>query len=90
MTNPSCIRSTFRIQKTLQCTCNVYKFPHSLGYGDCKSSINSPAEFSPPKKGLASKLVTFLDDLEEEILSLNKEEIHSISELIIKFKKHLT
>lgn len=66
MSKPSCIRYSYAVQKILKCSCSAYSFPHNLGCGECSQSVvgNTPV-FSPPKRGLASKIEKLLILLEE-------------------------
>lgn len=68
---PSFIRTTYRVQVTIQCHCSAYKFPHSVGINLCSQRIDSSPDFHPPKKGLASKidkLLTLLESVEDEVI----------------------
>lgn len=85
----SCVRITFELRKTLRCNCPAYLYPHNLGKGNCKTSINSPPLFSPPKRGLAHKLSKFIDDLESELEIATDESYDRISLLLKQFKKEL-
>ena len=85
----SCARTSFELRKTLRCNCSAYSYPHNLGKGDCKTSINSPPLFSAPKRGLAHKLSKFIDDLESEVEAATDENYDRISLLLQQFKKEL-
>ena len=85
----SCVCTSFELRKILRCSCSAYLYPHSLGKGDCKTSINSPPLFSAPKRGLAHKLSKFIDDLEFEVEAATDENYDRISLLLKQFKKEL-
>lgn len=72
MSQPSCIRVSYTIQKTTRCYCSAYKFPHKWGVGLCNTSIiSNPPSYAPPRKGLASKLEHILQvyaDSEDELI----------------------
>ena len=78
---PSCIRTSYRIQKITRCHCSAYRYPHSWGVGKCKVNIiDNPPVFVPPKKGLGGALSRFLDsyieaenELLDEFINLLKE-----------------
>jgi len=89
MTNPSCIRTTYRIQVTTQCTCSAYKFPHALGYDLCKSSLSEKPKFQKPKRGIAHDLADFLDQFEDFIDSSTDSSLDSIIKKYEKLKKSL-
>lgn len=84
-----CVRASFELRKTLRCNCKSYSYPHNLGKGQCKTSLNSPPSFSPPKRGLSHKLSKFIDDLESEINFITDENYDRMSNLINQFKKDL-
>jgi hypothetical protein len=72
MSNLSCLRVSYVLRKVVRCHCSAYAFPHSWGHGDCQVSIidNIPV-YSPPRRGLSSKLAKFLDaysSSEDEII----------------------
>lgn len=83
------IKSTITLQKKIICTCDAYPYPHAVGQGKCKESLLSAPSFSPPKRGLASKLCTFIDALESEINDLSDPGTDSIANLIKSFKQEI-
>ena len=85
----SCVRTSFELRKTLRCNCPAYQYPHNLGKGECKTSINTPPLFSAPKRGLAHKLSKLIDDLENEIETITDQNCDRISLLLKQFKKDL-
>jgi hypothetical protein len=81
------IKSTITLQKKTICTCSAYPYPHAVGQGKCKESLLTPPPFSPPKRGLAAKLCSFIDALESEIE--NAEEVDAIADLLKSFKEEI-
>lgn len=81
MTNPSCIRVSYRIEKITRCHCSAYRYPHRWGVGKCTVNIiENPPVFVPPKKGLGGALSKLLDsyietenELLDEFISLLKD-----------------
>lgn len=62
MPNPSCLRVSYSLKKTVRCHCSSYKYPHNWGTGDCQVSIiDNPPVYSPPRRGLSAKLARLLE-----------------------------
>jgi hypothetical protein len=81
------IKTTISIQKKIICNCSAYPYPHAVGQGKCKESLLTSPPFSPPKRGLAAKLCSFIEALELEIE--NAEEVDAIADLLKSFKEEI-
>lgn len=75
--------TSIRIQKTTNCDCSVYSYPHALGYGDCKASLSQRPPFVPPRRGLGAELFKFISDLE------SISDIESLHSIVSDFKDKL-
>jgi hypothetical protein len=82
------IKTTISIQKKIICNCSAYPYPHAVGQGLCKESLSEKPPFVAPKRGLASKLCKFIEDLEQEIENL--EEVDAIAQLLKHLKADLS
>lgn len=82
------IKTTISIQKKIICNCSAYPYPHAVGQGACKESLSQKPPFVAPKRGLASKLCKFIEELEQEIENL--EEVDAIAKLLINLKQDLS
>jgi hypothetical protein len=70
---------SYRLTKIIKCNCQAYKFPHNCGAGHCRSSLSQSVPiYSPPKKGLGSKLQKILDLYSESENELIQELIQEL------------
>ena len=76
--------TSIRLTKVIKCDCSVYHYPHAVGSGLCKERVVERPSFVRPKRGGASALCRFIDDLENYAQS---EDISSIISSIELFKR---
>lgn len=63
-----------RVIREISCNCPAFKYPHAVGYGECKSVVTSKPPIHLPRKGIAARLLNILyDDSIQTVLEMRQQ-----------------